>query len=54
MTLRFDVTVEDAIPVHVFDTLEYLISLLLYFCLWDVVLPSVNGVIEVAVHKFKY
>ena len=51
--LRFDVTVEDAVSVHVFDSLENLVSLLLNLRLWDVVLSPVNGVIEIAVHELE-
>ena len=53
MTLRFDVTVEDAVSVHVFDSFENLVSLLLNLRLWDVVLSPVNGVIEIAVHELE-
>ena len=53
MVLRFDVTVEDAVSVHVFDSLENLVSLLLNLRLWDVVLPPVNGVVEVTVHELE-
>ncbi len=53
MGLRFDVTVEDAVSVHVLDALENLVSLLLNLRLGDVVLSPVNGVVEVAVHELE-
>ncbi len=49
--LRFDVAVEDAVPMHVFDRLQQLINVEFYSRLRQVIGPALNGLIEVHLHE---
>ena len=51
--IRFDVSVEDSIPVHVLDCLEELVDIEFDPVLWQVVCPSLDGFIEVHLHQLE-
>lgn len=51
--LRFDVSMENAVSVHVLYSFKNLIDLILDFRFWDIVLSPVNCVIEIAIHQFE-
>jgi len=51
--LRFNVSVEYSVPVHMFYSFENLVTLDLYLTLGNILLPSIDSVIKVAVHEFK-
>jgi len=51
--LRFDVSMKNAVSVHVFYSFENLIYLVFNFLFWDVILSAIDCVVEIAIHKFK-
>ena len=51
--LRLDVSMEDAVPVHVVDRLENLVHVELDALLWQVVPPPLYRLIHVHVHQFE-
>lgn len=52
--LRFYVSMENAVSVHVLYSFKNLIDLILDFGFWDIVLSPVNCVVEIAIHEFEH
>lgn len=52
--LRFDVSVENAISVHVVDALEHLVHVVLDALLGQVVPAPLYRLVHVHVHQFEY
>jgi len=44
---------KNPVSMHMLNSLQDLINLRLDFLFWDVILPSINSVIEITVHKLK-
>ena len=51
--LRFDVSMENAVAVHVIDGFEHLIHVILDSLLWKIVSPTFDCLIHVHVHKLE-
>ena len=51
--LRFDVTVEDAVAVHVVYRLEHLVHVVLHSLLRQVVPPALDRLVHVHVHELE-
>lgn len=52
--LRFDVSMENSISVHVIDGLQHLVHVVLDALLWKIVATTFNGFVHVHVHQFEY
>lgn len=52
--LRLDVSVKNAIAMHVVDRLQHLVHVVPHPLLGQVVSAAFNGFIKIHVHKFKY
>ena len=53
-SLRFDVSVEDAISVHVIDGLEDLIHVILDPLLGQIMPPAFDSFVHIHIHEFKH
>lgn len=51
--LRFDVSVENAVSMHMLNSFQDLESLKLHFAFWDVILATIDGVIQVTIHQLE-
>lgn len=51
--LRLDVTMKDAVSVHVIDRFEHLVHVVLDALLGQVVAPSLDRLVHVHVHEFE-
>jgi hypothetical protein len=50
---RLDVSVKNAVPVHVVDTLNQLVHVVLDSVFWQVVAFALNGIVHVHVHELE-
>ena len=52
--LRFDVSMKNAILVHVIDSFDHLIQVVPNSLLWHVVPATLNRLVHVHIHQFKH
>lgn len=52
--LRFDVSVENSVPMHVLNRFQELVNVRLNFLLWQVTLFSFDRFVQIHLHNLKH